>query len=107
MRIFRRKQSTEKRKNVEIRCPRCGSTNTGLVINHGTDQPDYVRVWRGHRVLTYRCFTCGQDFYQDEDAVNRDEALLNDRLIDDEEALRRAEEEIKREADESEDHRFG
>jgi hypothetical protein len=67
-----------------------------------------VRVWRGRRYLTYRCFTCGGDFYENEPAGGIDMGVDRDnRLVDDEEALRRAEEELKKETDESGDHRFG
>ena len=98
MRIFGRKKPSVEHQRPGPRCSRCGSTNTGLIVYHGTDQPNYVRIWRGRRFLTYRCFDCGQDFYQKEPPGGApDEVMTGSRLIDDEEALRRAEEELKKE----------
>jgi uncharacterized Zn finger protein len=78
-------------------CPRCGSTNTRLIVYHGTDHPDYVRIWRGQRALTYRCLDCGLDFYVEESQEGTiDEVMADDQLIDDEEALREAEEEVNK-----------
>jgi predicted nucleic acid-binding Zn-ribbon protein len=74
---------------------------------HGTDNPNYVRIWRGQRHLTYRCMDCGQDFYRDEPNEGiADDILDNDEVIDDEEALRAAEEEIKRQIEEDGDRRY-
>jgi hypothetical protein len=74
-------------------------------MNHGTDQPGYVKVWRGQRSLTYRCLDCGRDFYAAEplEGISQD---ADDPLIDDEEALRAAEDDLKRQIDEDGDHRF-
>jgi len=85
-------------------CPYCGSANTGLVLYHGGDRPAYVKVWRGQRVLTFRCFDCGRELYGEEGVkgVTR-ETEDGDRLIDDEEALRDAEDEIARQVDEGDD----
>jgi hypothetical protein len=56
--------------------------------------------------LTYRCIDCGQDFYGDESPEGiTNEIMGEDRLIDDEEALRAAEEEIKKQVDEDGDRR--
>ena len=72
---------------------------------HGADEPNYVKVWRGQRFLTYRCSDCGQDFYGDEPRGRViKETLGDDPVIDDEEALRAAEEEVKRQTEEDDDH---
>ena len=83
-------------------CTRYGSTNTRLIVYHGTDHPDYIRIWRGQRALTYRCLDCGFDFYAEEPQEGTtDEVMRDDQLIDDEEALCAAEEEIERQIEEN------
>jgi DNA-directed RNA polymerase subunit RPC12/RpoP len=87
-------------------CPHCGSTKTGLIIYHGTDQSNYTKIWRGQRALTYRCFECGLDFYAEEPQGGMEEEIISDdRVIDDEEALREAEEKLRKEAEEDNDRR--
>ena len=89
-------------------CSHCGSTKTKLIFYHGTDYPDYVRVWRGQRSLTYRCFDCGRDFYGEEPQTEIiDQITEDDQVIDDEEALREAEQEIARQIEEDDDRRYG
>ncbi len=102
MRFFQR----NKARPPAYPCPRCGSTNTGLIISHGSDQPDYVRVWQGHRFLTFRCFKCGHDFYVEEPAkelLDRIVAEAEARTVDDADALHAAEEEIARQSEEDDD----
>ena len=104
--FLRRNKRIQESKACSLPCPSCGSTHTKLNVYHGTDQPNFVRVWKGQRVLTYRCIDCGQDFYGDEPPEGiSDELMGEDRLIDDEEALRAAEEEIKRQVEEDDDRR--
>ena len=107
MRFFKRKAKDQQPRQSGITCTSCRSMNTIVITHHGSDQASYVRVWRGQRYLTCRCQDCGQDFYA---VVPVDEVLEqvieSDRLIDDEEALRAAEIELKREIDEEKDHRF-
>ena len=56
--------------------------------------------------MTYRCFDCGLDFYGEEpQEVITDEIIADGHIIDDEEALRAAEEEIERQVEEDEDRR--
>jgi hypothetical protein len=56
--------------------------------------------------LTYRCLDCGRDFYGDEPQPEIIDALISDdQVIDDEEALREAEEELEREIEEDDDQR--
>lgn len=87
-------------------CPYCGNTNTRLTTYHGTDKPDYVRVWRGKRSLTYRCSGCDLEFYGEEPQGRIiDELITDDRIIDDEEELHAAEDEIMREIEEDGDRR--
>jgi hypothetical protein len=57
--------------------------------------------------LTYRCLDCGLDFYAKEPQGGvSDEILKDDHIIDDAEALRAAEEELKRQAEEDDDSRY-
>jgi hypothetical protein len=57
--------------------------------------------------VTCRCASCGRDFYAEEPREGLDEEVLeNDRVIDDEEALRAAEAELKKQADNEDDHRL-
>ena len=77
-----------------------------VITHHGTDQPNFVRIWRGSRYLTCRCTDCGQNFYAEAGGEPADDAVLDDRIVDDEEALRAAEDELKKEADDEGDHRI-
>jgi hypothetical protein len=57
--------------------------------------------------LTYRCLDCGLDLYAKEPKGRvSDEILKDDNIIDDAEALRAAEEELKRQAEEDDDRRY-
>jgi len=57
--------------------------------------------------LTYRCLDCGLDFYVEEPTEGIiDEVIADDQVIDDEEALREAEEEIERKLKEEDDRRY-
>jgi hypothetical protein len=103
MRFFSHKESERQGKNPH--CPSCGSHNTGLILYHGTDRPGYVKVWRGQRSFTYRCFDCGMDFYS-EGPPEEPGRSPEDRLVDDEEALRYAEDEIAREVEEDDDRMY-
>ena len=105
--FFKRKRNISKPRQSGPSCPACGSTNTRLILYHGTDQPDYVKVWRGQRSLTYRCLDCTLDFYSEEPQGGIADAFTEgDDIIDDEEALQAAEEELKRQVEEERDRRY-
>jgi hypothetical protein len=88
-------------------CPHCGSNRTSLASHGDSDSGDYVKAWRGQRYITCRCSACGRDFYLDEPSGGLPSAAFkNEQLVDDEEALRAAEDELKRNADEDNDHTF-
>jgi hypothetical protein len=56
--------------------------------------------------LTYRCFDCGLDFYGEEPQEGIiDEVIVDGQVIDDEEELRAAEDEVRREIEEDGDRR--
>jgi hypothetical protein len=104
---FKRKKNNSESKPAGPPCSFCGSTDTRLVTHHGSDQANFVRTWRGQRSLTYRCNACGQDFYGPEPPEGIDQAALSDdALIDDEEALRAAEEELNRQIREDDDRMY-
>lgn len=87
-------------------CTFCGSQNTVVKSYHGSDQLDYIRAWRGQRYVTCRCFNCQKDFYANEPKSGiKDEALNPSGLIDDEDELRAAEDELKRQIEEEDDRR--
>jgi DNA-directed RNA polymerase subunit RPC12/RpoP len=105
---FGKKENKTDTRQPGVLCSYCGSSNTRLVIFHGTAQPGYVKIWRGQRLLTYRCDDCGRDFYAEEPHGGTDiESESANRLVDDEESLRAAEEEIRRQTEETGDRRFG
>ena len=57
--------------------------------------------------MTYNCLDCGRDFYGEEPRIETVEQVAdNDQVIDDEEALREAEEEIKRQIEKDDDRRY-
>jgi len=105
--LFWRKRIKQKSQSSSPSCPYCESTNTRLIVYRGIDQPNYVKVWRGQRSLTYRCLDCGLDFYAKEPQGGVSDKILEDnQIIDDEEALRAAEEELKRQTEADDDRRF-
>ena len=56
--------------------------------------------------MTYRCFDCGLDFYEEEPQEGIiNEIIADGPVIDDEEALRAAEEEIEKQGEVDEDRR--
>ena len=103
---FRRKKTRE---NIpsQLLCQYCQSTNTRLAYSSGSEQPDYVRTWRGQRYITCKCLDCGREFYIEE--PTQDIEILfpsDDSFIADEDELLAAEEELKRQTDEEDDRRF-
>jgi hypothetical protein len=74
---------------------------------HGTEEPDHIRTWRGQRYVTCRCSDCGRDFYTEEPLQGLPEEVLKDeKMLNDEDELRAAEEELRRQADDEGDHRY-
>ncbi len=86
-----------------IVCPFCGSTGT-RPLALGSDG---VKVWRGNRAIVYRCFDCRRDFYADGTPGDDEfEDCSEDDVVDDEAALREAEEELRKQVEENDDRRF-
>src|ERR1035437_6308848 len=104
---FKRKKINQKPQHPSPPCPHCGSTHTVLQAYHGDEQPNPVRTWRGQRYWDYRCLDCGRTFYTEEPPEGlTDEALSDTGTIDDEDALRAAEDELKRQTDGEGDRRY-
>jgi transcription elongation factor Elf1 len=99
---FKRKKKDRAKLPSGPTCIYCGSTNT-IAVSTG-DNP--IKAWRGQRYVTCKCRDCGRDFYSDEIEAAEAQAAAEDIMVDDEEALRTAEEELKRKTDEDNDHRY-
>jgi len=105
--LFQRKRIKKESQNSSPPCSFCKSRSTRLILYRGTDDPSYVKVWRGQRFLTYKCLDCGQNFYTQEPKGGINEANLEDGpIVDDEETLRAAEEELKRQTEKNDDRRY-
>jgi transcriptional regulator NrdR family protein len=103
---FKRKKLIENKLPVPA-CPHCGSKNIRVVSSDKSEQPDYIKVWRGQRYVKCRCLDCGRDFNTGELAPELAEKLLTDEnMVSDEDELQAAEEALKKQADEEGDHRF-
>jgi hypothetical protein len=103
-------ERNETSKDMQSRppCSHYRSTNTKIVsYSQLNEELEYTKTWRGQRYLTYRCLGCGRDFYIEEPLQNIGETFMSDNsIIDDEDELRAAEEELKRQVDEEDDRRF-
>ena len=102
---FKRKQSS-KHKQARPPCPYCMSNNTKVVSSSQVnEEPNYIKTWKGQRYITCRCSECGRDFYIEATLQNIEAMVQSDKSIIEDE-LMAAEEELKRQADEEDDHRF-
>ena len=105
---FKRKNNPPETAPTGPVCTFCRSTDTVLISLHGSAAEDPVKTWRGERYLTCRCRDCGQDFYVAEGSAGAQLATQEDeRLVDNEEDLHAAEEELKKEIREKNDRMFG
>lgn len=100
---FKRKLTSKKSASGGPPCPECQSAETKIITHHGTGEEAYVKVWRGQRYVTYRCLSCGNDFYADESHMIIEIELTNDESIDDPAALQAAEDDLKRHLDDNND----
>ena len=101
---FRRKKPRTQPEETRALCPNCGSRDTRAISRDLTQEGSHVKTWRGQRFSSYRCSHCGWEFYAEEPKGGSD--LDGERMIEDEEQLRAAEEELKRQTDADNDHRF-
>jgi transcription elongation factor Elf1 len=105
---FKRDKKPDKRPSAGPVCTFCGSTNTVVISLHGSAADDPVRTWRGQRYLTCRCAGCGQDFYTAAPSGSGETVIPDDeRLVDNEDELRAAEEALKKEIEDQDDRMFG
>jgi hypothetical protein len=75
--------------------------------SQGVEEPEYIRTWRGQRYITCRCSDCGRDFYAEEPFQGLEETFLSDdSIIDDEDELSAAEENLRRKADDENDRKY-
>jgi predicted nucleic-acid-binding Zn-ribbon protein len=104
---FRRKQ-TSKYIQQKPPCPYCKSNNTKVISSlQATGETNFIKTWRSQRYIPCRCSECGRDFYIEATSQNIVKTLpLDGSIIEDEDELMTAEEELKRQADEENDHRF-
>ena len=105
--LFKRKKNQPKSTRPGPECTFCRSTNTLVISLHGSETPSPVKTWRGQRYLTCRCLDCGQDFYSEAPPGETQlETPEDERLIDNEEELKAAEAELKKEIQENDDRMF-
>ncbi len=104
MRLFRRKPGKE-HENRSIACVHCGSTDTAALSGVLLENSQAIKVWRGERYIAFKCRSCQRVFYSDQSA-EFDKELSQNRLVEDEDQLLAAEEELKRQADADGDHRY-
>jgi len=83
-----------------VSCPFCCSRDTRPLAGDGG-----VKTWRGQRSVVYRCFSCSHDFYTD-GTSGIPEFIPDEKVVEDEEALREAEEELRQQVEEDNDRRF-
>ncbi|HXY75166.1 MAG TPA: hypothetical protein VEH58_07550 [Dehalococcoidales bacterium] len=104
MKIFRFNKPPDNTKKQNLPCPKCGSKNTGTIVDGDSSQADYVKVWRGKKYFSWKCRDCGHDFYGE--APTENEPQNNDLYLEpiDKAALKAAENELKKQADEDDDH---
>jgi hypothetical protein len=106
--LFKRKKPTPKNGAFSPVCSFCNSTHTRIFNRTDSEHPDFIKTWRGHRYVTCRCLDCGRDFYVNEPETGiTTEAAEGNEIVEDEETLRAAEEELKREIEDSNDRRCG
>jgi hypothetical protein len=106
--FFKRKKKQLDKAGFSSGCPYCLSLHTSLITNSTSEQPDYVKTWRGQRYVTCRCLDCGKEFYADEPAERLSiDVAMDDEIVADPEQLRAAEEELRREVEDSDDRLCG
>jgi hypothetical protein len=105
--LFRKRKHTSRQPEKERPCPFCGGLETRVDNSSAAEGVSPVKAWRGERLTSMKCLSCGKVFYAqsaDNDAVASD--ADDGRIVDDEEALRAAEEELKRQTDAEDDRRY-
>ena len=103
-----KREKASKHNQPGLPCPYCKSSNTKLVSSSQvTGESAYIKTWRGESYITCGCSECGREFYIEATIQNIEKIIPSDQsIIEDEDELMAAEEEIKRQADEENDRRF-
>ncbi len=103
--LFKKKKSRPIEKPAGIICVHCGSDDTIVMAGTSSESSSPVKVWRGERYVTYKCRSCQRLFYSEE-SIGHIADNSSNRLIEDEDQLRTAEEELKRMTDKESDRRY-
>jgi hypothetical protein len=102
--FFKRKKQDPGKKRFSPPCPYCFSQDTRVSVSSSSENPDYIKVWRGQRSVNCRCLDCGKEFYADEpESGLSEEAVAGDDTVSDPDELRAAEEELERQIKDSDD----
>jgi hypothetical protein len=101
--LFKRKKIKQEHQKSGPICSHCKSANTKIISFYHGGQPENLKIWRGQRYSTCRCNDCGQDFYVEEQSIP-DWDINDNEAIDNEEELRAAEEELRKEINNKDDH---
>ncbi len=102
---FRRKKAKRSEQLSGKPCPFCGSRDTRTLSHDVSQERGHIKTWRGERFANYVCSACGREFYADEPGKDGPDSET-DRMIEDEDELRAAEEELKRKTNGRDDRRF-
>jgi hypothetical protein len=103
---FNRKKKDLKPGRAVLTCTFCRSNHTVLKTYHGGEQPDPVKTWRGQRYLTCRCLDCGADFYVEEPRDGLPPDITTDENMIDEDMLTAAEDKLKKQTEDEDNHMF-
>ena len=104
--LFKPKKEPIEPTQTDHSCPRCQSTHTSKKISPDGSQADQIKFWRGKRYNTFVCLDCSCEFYEDEPAeqlIENASATSDDDQID-EATLNAAEDELRKQTDEDDDH---
>jgi DNA-directed RNA polymerase subunit RPC12/RpoP len=102
---FKKKKAGPNEKPAGIICVHCGGEDTIIISDTSSESSSPVKVWRGERYVTYKCRSCQRLFYSEEPSGG----IANNsssKIIEDEDQLRNAEEELKRITDNEDDRRY-
>jgi hypothetical protein len=101
--LFRKKKLKPIEKAGNLKCVYCGSADIKIMPDTLSDLSTSTKVWRGQRYTICKCNSCNLVFYTDELPGEH----LEKSIVEDDDILRIAEEELKRETDAGGDRRYG
>jgi hypothetical protein len=100
-----KKISRPNKKPAGITCVHCGSEDTIIISDTSSESSSPVKIWRGERYVTYKCRSCQRLFYSEEPSGGISNNSSS-KIIEDEDQLHTAEEELKRMTDNEGDRRY-